>query len=141
MTPAFPNDPAAPEAYLINLVPSTSPQDPATTALVTTLRDDVIPAATAGTSLDVKVTGLAAANIDFTDFLAERTFLFFGAVLAMSFLLLMMVFRSLLVPLKAVVMNVCRSPPPTACSSRSSSGDGAPTCSASTPARSSRWRR
>jgi RND superfamily putative drug exporter len=111
VTPAFPNDPpllngTGPEAYLFNLVPTTAPQDAATTELVKTLRDDVIPAAIAGTSLDVKVTGTAAANIDFTDFLAGRTFVFFGAVLAMSFLLLMVVFRSLLVPLKAVVMNV-----------------------------------
>jgi putative drug exporter of the RND superfamily len=106
VTPAYPNRPAAPEAYLINLVPTTAPQDEATTELVTTLRDDVIPAAIAGTALDVKVTGTAAANIDFTDFLARRTFVFFGAVLALSFLLLMIAFRSLLVPLKAVVMNV-----------------------------------
>ena len=106
VTPAFPNKPDAPEAYLINLVPTTAPQDAATTELVKTLRDDVIPAAIAGTALDVKVTGTAAANIDFTDFLARRTFVFFGAVLALSFLLLMVVFRSLLVPLKAVVMNV-----------------------------------
>jgi putative drug exporter of the RND superfamily len=106
VTPAFPNRPATPDAYLFTLVPTTAPQDAATTELVTTLRDDVIPAAIAGTSLDVKVTGTTAANIDFTDFLAQRTFVFFAAVLALSFLLLMMVFRSLLVPLKAVVMNV-----------------------------------
>ena len=106
VTPAFPNREVAPEAYLINLVPTTSPQDEATAELVTTLRADVIPAAIAGTTLDVKVTGTSAANIDFTDFLAGRTLVFFGAVLALSFLLLMMVFRSLLVPLKAVVMNV-----------------------------------
>ena len=106
VTPAFPNRPDAPEAYLINLVPTTAPQDAATTELVTTLRDDVIPAAIAGTALDVKVTGTAAANIDFTDFLARRTPVFFGAVLALSFLLLMVVFRSILVPLKAVVMNL-----------------------------------
>ena len=106
VTPAFPNRPATPDAYLFNLVPTTAPQDAATTELVTTLRDDVIPTAIAGTSLDVKVTGTTAANIDFTDFLAQRTFVFFAAVLALSFLLLMMVFRSLLVPLKAVVMNV-----------------------------------
>ncbi|MBA3288632.1 MAG: MMPL family transporter [Acidimicrobiia bacterium] len=106
VTPAFPNRPAAAEAYLFNLVPATAPQDEATTELVETLRDDVIPAAIAGTALDVKVTGTAAANIDFTDFLARRTFVFFGAVLGLSFLLLMMVFRSLLVPLKAVIMNV-----------------------------------
>ena len=106
VTPAFPSSAAFPRAYLINLVPTTAPQDAATTALVTTLRDDVIPAAIAGTALDVKVTGTAAANIDFTDFLARRTPIFFAAVLALSFLLLMVVFRSLLVPLKAVVMNI-----------------------------------
>ena len=49
---------------------------------------------------------MAAANIDFTDFLAGRIPIFFAAVLALSFLLLMVVFRSLLVPLKAVVMNL-----------------------------------
>ena len=106
VTSAFPDREVAPEAYLINLVPTTSPQDAATAELVTTLRDDVIPAAIAGTTLDVKVTGTSAANIDFTAFLAGRTFVFFGAVLTLSFLLLMVVFRSLLVPLKAVVMNV-----------------------------------
>lgn len=106
VTPALPNRPAAPEAYVFNLIPTTAPQDAATTELVETLRNDVIPAAIAGTSLDVNVTGTTAANIDFTDFLARRTFIFFGAVLALSFLLLMVVFRSLLVPLKAVVMNV-----------------------------------
>ena len=104
--PAVANRPASPEAYFFNLIPTTAPQDAATTDLVETLRDDVIPAAVAGTALDVKVTGTTAANIDFTDFLARRTFVFFAAVLALSFLLLMVVFRSLLVPLKAVVMNV-----------------------------------
>ena len=106
VTPAFPNRSAISEAYLINLVPTTAPQDAATTELVQTLRDNVIPTAIAGTALNVQVTGTAAANIDFTDFLAGRTFVFFAAVLALSFLLLMVVFRSLLVPLKAVIMNV-----------------------------------
>ncbi len=106
VSPPFPNDPAAPEAFLMNLVPTTSPQDEATAELVNTLRDEVIPAAVAGTDLDVKVSGMAAANIDFTSFLSRRVFVFFGAVLALSFVLLMMVFRSLLVPLKAVIMNV-----------------------------------
>ncbi|MEY2472212.1 MAG: putative drug exporter of the superfamily [Actinomycetota bacterium] len=106
VSPAFPNRTDSPQAYLINLVPKTSPQDAATTDLVASLRHDVIPAATAGTDLDVKVTGMAATNIDFTNFLSGRIPIFFGAVLALSFLLLMMVFRSLLVPLKAVVMNL-----------------------------------
>jgi RND superfamily putative drug exporter len=106
VSPPFPNDPAAPEAFLMNLIPETSPQDEETSELVTTLREDVIPDAVAGTNLDVKVTGTAAANIDFTDYLSQRVLIFFGAVLALSFVLLMMVFRSILVPIKAVVMNV-----------------------------------
>jgi len=70
------------------------------------LREEVIPAAIAGTTLDVALTGGTAAGIDFSAYLGGRTLLFFGAVLAISFLLLMAVFRSLLVPLKAVIMNL-----------------------------------
>jgi RND superfamily putative drug exporter len=106
VTPALPDDPAAPGAYLMTLVPTTAPQEAATTDLVTELRGDVIPAAVAGTGLDVDVTGLAASDIDTTDHLAQRMLVFFVAVLAVSFVLLMTVFRSLLVPLKAVAMNV-----------------------------------
>jgi RND superfamily putative drug exporter len=106
VTPPIADDPAHPTAYLMSLVATTTPQDEATSALVRRLRSDVIPAAVAGTGLDVDVTGSAATKIDITDFLATRMFVFFGAVLALSFLLLMTVFRSLLVPLKAVIMNV-----------------------------------
>jgi RND superfamily putative drug exporter len=105
LTPALADDPAAPEAFVMSLIPTTAPQAEATTDLVTSLRDDVVPAAVAGTELDVNVTGLAAANIDLTHFLARRVVVFFGVVLALSFVLLMVVFRSLLVPLKAVIMN------------------------------------
>jgi putative drug exporter of the RND superfamily len=106
VTPALPDDPGVPQAYLMNLVPTTGPQDEATTDLIRSLREDLIPAAVAGTGLEVDVTGLSATNIDTTDYLAGRMLVFFGAVLALSFVLLAMVFRSLLVPLKAVVMNV-----------------------------------
>ena len=94
------------EAFQIFLIPETGPQDAETTALVSTIREDVVPAVTAGSSLDVKVTGSTAASVDFTDYLGERIPYFFAAVLALSFLLLMMVFRSVLVPLKAVIMNL-----------------------------------
>lgn len=107
--PAFPNNlanPAEADAYLIQVVPTTAPQEAETADLVGLLRDEVVPAAVAGTTLAVSVTGTVAANIDFTDYLAGRLLIFFGAVLSLSFLLLMVVFRSLLVPLKAVVMNV-----------------------------------
>ena len=102
----MPDDPTDPAAYMMSLVATTAPQDEATSALVRRLRDDVIPAATAGTGLDVQVTGGAAIAIDITDYLAERMLLFFGAVLTLSFVLLLVVFRSVLVPLKAVLMNV-----------------------------------
>ncbi len=106
VTSPVPDDAAAPGAYLMTLVPASAPQDEATTDLVRALRADVIPAAVAGTGMDVHVTGSAATNIDVTDYLGDRMPLFFAAVLGMSFLVLMMVFRSILVPLKAVVMNM-----------------------------------
>jgi RND superfamily putative drug exporter len=106
VTTPIADDPAQPGAYLMSLVATTAPQDEATAELVRHLRADVIPAATAGTGLDVEVTGGAAIAIDITDYLAKRMLLFFGAVLALSFVLLLIVFRSLLVPLKAVLMNV-----------------------------------
>jgi RND superfamily putative drug exporter len=102
----LPDDPTAPEAFLMTLHPTTAPDSEATSDLVTRLRDEVVPAAITGTELEVRVTGTAAANIDLTNFLGQRVLLFFGVVLGLSFVLLLMVFRSLLVPLKAVIMNV-----------------------------------
>jgi putative drug exporter of the RND superfamily len=100
------NNEAAPTAALWRVIPTTAPQDVETTELVDRLRDDVLPAATAGTDLDVAVAGGVAIGVDFTDYLSERLPYFFAAVLGLSFLLLMVVFRSLLVPLKAVIMNL-----------------------------------
>ncbi len=104
---AVPNnfaDPAASEAFLLQVVPTTAPQDEATQELVESLRDDVIPASSDG--LDVSVTGAVPLNIDFTSYLGARILIFFGVVLTLSFLLLMAVFRSIVVPIKAVIMNV-----------------------------------
>ena len=94
------------DAALWQVMPSTAPQDEATTELVHRLRDEVLPDATGDTDLDVAVTGNLAVNIDFADYLAERLPYFLAAVLTLSFLLLLVVFRSLLVPLKAVIMNL-----------------------------------
>ena len=88
------------------LYPTTAPQDEATTELVDRLRDEVIPAATDGTGLDIAVSGGVAAAVDFSDYLTERLPWFIAVVLGLSFLLLMLAFRSVLVPLKAVVMNL-----------------------------------
>jgi RND superfamily putative drug exporter len=102
----LPNDLLNPTAVLLRVIPATAPQDEATYDLVERLRDDVIPQAVGGSPLVPYVTGSVAVAIDFTDYLAERTWFFLGAVLALSFLLLMVVFRSVLIPLKAVVMNL-----------------------------------
>jgi RND superfamily putative drug exporter len=97
------DDPSDPRAYVMTLVPTSAPQDEATTELVRTLRDDAVPDAA---GLEVHVTGSAATNIDVTDYLGERMPRFFAAVLGLSFLVLLVVFRSVLVPLKAVLMNL-----------------------------------
>ena len=106
VTPAIPNDPEQPAAAVWRLFPTTAPQDEETTALVNRLRDGVLPPATQGTGLDVAVSGGVAAAVDFSEYLTARMPLFIGVVLGLSFLLLMVVFRSLLVPLKAVIMNL-----------------------------------
>jgi RND superfamily putative drug exporter len=106
VTPAVPNDPEAPTAALWRLFPTTAPQDESTTDLVYRLRDEVLPNATRGSGLDIAVSGAVAAAVDFSEYLTARLPLFIGVVLGLSFLLLMLVFRSLLVPLKAVVMNL-----------------------------------
>ncbi len=92
-------------AAIWQVQPTDAPQDSATTDLVHELRDEVLPSVQpAGT--DVLVTGFVAVTVDFSDYLSERLVWFFGAVLILSFILLMVVFRSLLVPLKAVIMNL-----------------------------------
>ncbi|MDH4279621.1 MAG: MMPL family transporter, partial [Acidimicrobiia bacterium] len=109
VAPAMADDPTDPQAWLLTVIPTTSPQDDATVDLVRDLRETAIPAAVdsgGATDIDVNITGLVATNIDITDYLAQRTPLFFGGVLTLSFLLLLMVFRSILVPVKAVIMNV-----------------------------------
>jgi RND superfamily putative drug exporter len=93
-------------AAVIQVIPTSSPQAVQTTGLVTHLRDQVIPHAVNGTPVVVHVGGLTAASIDVSNKLSSRLVLFIGAVLALSFLLLLAVFRSVLVPLKAVVMNL-----------------------------------
>lgn len=107
-SPAFtpPQQGANPKAALIRVITRSSPQDVATDTLVKRLRAEVIPAITAGTTVSAYVAGNGPANLDFSSYLAKRTPVFFGAVLGLSFLLLMIVFRSLLVPLKAVIMNL-----------------------------------
>ena len=93
-------------AWLLQVEPTTAPQEEITEETVDRLRAEVVaPIENAG-GVDVFVTGAVPIRIDFSSYLAGRIVVFFIAVLAVSFLLLAMVFRSLLVPLKAVIMNV-----------------------------------
>ena len=104
VTPPQPNK--AGNAAISQVFSTHSPQDQQTADLVDRLRNDVIPSATRGTDVDVKVGGLQAGATDYSNYTAERLPVFIGLVLLLSFLLLMVVFRSLLVPLKAVIMNL-----------------------------------
>ena len=91
---------------VIIVTPSTSPQSAQTETLVQTLRNDVIPPVVSGTDVNALVGGQTAGGIDAANFLGSRLFLVIGAVLVLSFLLLMTVFRSIVIPLKAVIMNL-----------------------------------
>ncbi|MBK5288896.1 MAG: MMPL family transporter [Acidimicrobiia bacterium] len=104
--PSNRDDPAASKAYVIRIIPTTSPQDKVTTETVNRLRTEVVGPIVKGTGVEADLAGAVATNVDFTDYLSQRIPVFFAAVLGISFLLLMMVFRSLLVPLKAVIMNM-----------------------------------
>jgi putative drug exporter of the RND superfamily len=86
--------------------PTTAPGDEATAELLDEVRGDVLPTAVAGTGATAEVTGSTAFFEDLSARISERLPLFIAAVVALSFVLLAIVFRSLLVPLKAAVMNV-----------------------------------
>ncbi|MCX6522773.1 MAG: MMPL family transporter [Actinobacteria bacterium] len=87
------------------VLPATGPQAEATQDLIHTVRDDVLPTVV-GSAQRVHVGGLTATQVDESEFMAPRLPLFIGAVIAVSFLLLLLVFRSLLVAVKAAVMNL-----------------------------------
>ena len=106
VSPAQPNAATNPTAAIITVTPKTGPQDGATGTWVRHIRRDVIKPTVAGTDVVAKTTGNASFNIDVTHKMASRLPYFFGAVIALSFVLLMAVFRSVLVPLKAAIMNL-----------------------------------
>ena len=94
-------------AAVLRVVPTSSPQDERTSDLIHRLRDDVIPAAVDGRDgVQVSVGGRTALAIDMSDRIANRLPWFIAAVIGLSVLLLMVVFRSIAVPIKAAVMNV-----------------------------------
>ena len=97
---------AAGDTAVLTVVPTTGPESARTTELVDRLRDDTLPAATAASGASAHVTGPTAVLVDLTQRLSGRLLVFIGAVVLMSFLLLVVLFHSLVVPLKAAIMNL-----------------------------------
>ena len=94
------------EMATILAIPTTAPQDARTSALLDRLREDVIPRATSGTPLKAYVGGNVAGFEDVSDKVASRLPLFIAVVIGLSVLLLIMVFRSLWVPLVSAAFNL-----------------------------------
>ncbi|MGK2955715.1 MAG: MMPL family transporter [Solirubrobacterales bacterium] len=90
----------------IALIPTTAPQDAATSDLLENLRKNVVPDATEGSSLSIYIGGNTAAFEDFSDKVSERLPVFILMVIGLSVLLLMMAFRSLWIPLVSAVFNL-----------------------------------
>lgn len=102
-------DPMPTEDGLVATViafPTTAPQDKDTSELVGHLRDDVLPRLSGTTGAAYLVGGATAAAEDYSDKVAERMPLFIVIVVGLSIVLLMVVFRSVLIPLKAAVLNL-----------------------------------
>ncbi|HEY2630923.1 MAG TPA: MMPL family transporter [Solirubrobacteraceae bacterium] len=90
----------------ISVYPTSSPQEYATTQLVSKLRSQTIPPVAAQTGMHVYIGGLTAGAVDFANVLAKKLPLFIGVVVLLSALLLMIVFRSLAIPIQAAFMNL-----------------------------------
>jgi RND superfamily putative drug exporter len=105
-TKILPAGPGHSAVAVAEVFPTGSPQDASTSNLITNLRDTVIPRAVHGTSPAVYVGGQTALADDLAAQLSSKLPLFVGGVVALSFLLLMVVFRSVLIPATAAVMNL-----------------------------------
>jgi len=98
--------PAGRQIALITFKSTTSPQDARTTDLVKNLRATALPPLYAGTDNHIYVYGITAIFVDFAKVLSAKMPVFFIAVIGLSFLLLLVAFRSLVIPLTAAVMNL-----------------------------------
>ena len=98
--------PGLPGVALADVYPKGSPQDASTSDLLHTVRDRVVPAAERGTGVHVLVGGQTAIFDDFATILSRKLPLFLTVVIGLSFLLLMCVFRSLVIPAIAAAMNL-----------------------------------
>jgi putative drug exporter of the RND superfamily len=97
---------ASRDVATLTVYPRSSPQAYATSQLVTQLRSKVVPPVAARTGMTIYVGGVTAGAVDFATTLGHKLPLFIGVVVLLSALLLMVVFRSLVIPLQAAVMNL-----------------------------------
>jgi RND superfamily putative drug exporter len=91
---------------IVFVTPDSAPQDEATDAVVDRLRDDVIPAATAGGDAVAYVSGLTAAFKDIAQRILERLPLFLLYIVGVTFLVLAMAFRSIVISLTAAITTI-----------------------------------
>ena len=94
------------DVAVISIVPAMSIQDDSAVDLVHHLRDDTLPPLMAGTGDKAYVGGIAAGFVDIVQKMVGRTPLFFLIVVGLSFVLLSIVFRSIVIALKAAIMNI-----------------------------------
>jgi putative drug exporter of the RND superfamily len=93
-------------AAILTVIPTTSPQDEATSELVDHLRNNVIPGAVGNSGVNVLVGGVNAALEDQSTYITDRMPWFIAGVVGLSFLLLLVAFHSPFISLKAAVMNL-----------------------------------
>jgi RND superfamily putative drug exporter len=105
-TPILIPDKTGSEVATFEVYPKSAPQDAATTTLINQLRNTTVPKAVAGSALTVYVGGSTAVFVDFAHVLSSKLPLFIGLVVLLSFLLLALVFRSLVIPLISAAMNM-----------------------------------
>ncbi|MGW2666721.1 MMPL family transporter [Streptomyces sp. NPDC001272] len=94
------------DTAVLTVVPDSAPQSRATSELVDRLRQEVVPRAGHGSSIEAHVGGVTAGYDDFAEVIVGKLPLFVGVVIALGCLLLLLAFRSLGIPVKAAVMNV-----------------------------------
>jgi RND superfamily putative drug exporter len=104
VTPPSVNDDGT--AAVLTVTPTTAPADRATEQLVRRLRDTTIPDATKGQQMSADVGGTTAGYIDLADEISGRLILTIAVVVGLSFLLLLLAFRSVVIPLTAGIMNL-----------------------------------
>ncbi len=98
--------PAGKEMALVGFKSTSGPQDEATDTLVKDLRDEILPPLYQGTDTRIYTYGTTAVFVDFSEVLSAKLALFILAVVGLSFVLLMIAFRSIVVPLTAAAMNL-----------------------------------